>query len=136
MIFVDTNYFIRIIENDSEKQVKEAKALFLKGANQEVDLFSSSVVFFEIYWLMKSFYKKEKRELVDVLKMVQDMGFIKWENGKLLVEAVETMEEMEFDLEDAYNLAFARKSGASELASFDKRLVRRWAKIEITMMKW
>lgn len=124
MIFVDTNYFIRLIEKEDVDQHDAVEKLFLKGAKNEIDLGSSSVVFFEIYWLMKTFYKKEKNDLVAILKMVQDMTFIKWENGKLLAEAVEMMEKINFDLEDAYNLAYARKVGASEMASFDKNLVK------------
>ena len=31
MILVDTNYFIRFIENDNEKQVKIVQDLFLDG---------------------------------------------------------------------------------------------------------
>lgn len=128
MIFVDTNYFIRIIENAREKQTDEVRKMFFGGAKREVELSSSSVVFFEIYWLMKSFYKKEKKELVDVLKNVFDMTFIKWENEKILKEAVNTMEKINFDLEDAYNLAYAKKIGADEIASFDKKLQKVWEK--------
>lgn len=122
MTFVDTNYFVRIIENDNEIQVEGITKLFKRGAKGEEELVSSSVVLFEIYWLMKSYYGKKKEDLVAVLREVQAMSFIKWENEKILTEAVEMMKKTNYDLEDAYNLVYAKKVGASELASFDKRL--------------
>jgi predicted nucleic-acid-binding protein len=128
MIFVDTNYFVRIIENDNKTQVEEIKKLFLKGADRKVDLVSSTVVLFEIYWLMKSYYGKKKDGLVSVLRDVLDMSFIRWENNKTLTEAVETMKKTNYDLEDAYNLVYAKGIGAHDLASFDNKLQKVWGK--------
>lgn len=126
MTFVDTNYFVRIIENDNKVQVGEIRKLFLKGADRKVDLVSSTVVLFEIYWLMKTYYGKKKDSLVSVLRDVLDMSFIRWESQKILTEAVEMMKKTNYDLEDAYNLVYAKKIGVSELASFDKKLQMIW----------
>jgi predicted nucleic-acid-binding protein len=128
MIFVDTNYFVRIIENDNEVQVGEVKKLFLKGADGKVDLASSAVVLLEIYWLMKTYYGKKKEDLAKVLRDVLAMSFIKWEGQKTLTKAVEMMKKTNYDLEDAYNLVYAKGAGVSELASFDKKLQRVWGK--------
>jgi predicted nucleic-acid-binding protein len=128
MIFVDTNYFVRIIENDDEGQAKKAEKLFLKGAAGEEKLTSSGVVLFEIYWLMKSFYGKKKNDLTMVLRDVLALNFIKWGNGKVLTEAVEMMKKTNYDLEDAYNLVYARSGKADEMASFDIKLQKIWKK--------
>lgn len=128
MKFVDTNYFVRIIENDNETQVEEIKKLFLRGAEGLEDLISSTVVLFEIYWLMKSFYGKEKEGLTRVLRDVLAMSFIKWESQKILMDAVELMKKTNYDLEDAYNLVYAKNSGSKKLASFDMKLQRIWKK--------
>ncbi|MFZ3068776.1 MAG: PIN domain-containing protein [Microgenomates group bacterium] len=128
MKFVDTNYFVRIIENDNEAQVEEIKKLFLRGAEGLEDLISSTVVLFEIYWLMKSFYGKEKEGLTRVLRDVLAMSFIKWESQKILMDAVFLMKKTNYDLEDAYNLVYAKNSGSEKLASFDMKLQRIWKK--------
>lgn len=126
MTFVDANYFVRYIENDNELQVAEINKLFVKGASGEVELVSSMVVFFEIYWLMKTYYGKKKNDLVAVLRNVFNLSFIKWENQKKLTEAVELMKKTNYDLEDAYNLVYAKSVKASVMGSFDKKLQRVW----------
>ena len=126
MTFVDTNYFVRFLVNRESEQGIEAKRMFDKAAGEEIELFSSNVVFFEIYWLMKSFYGQKKEALVTVLRNVLALSFVKWENGKLLAKSVEMMKKVNYDLEDAYNLAFARDKKAGRMASFDKKLQRVW----------
>ena len=126
MTFVDTNYFIRFLVNRESEQGIVAKGLFDRAAEEEIELFSSNVVFFEIYWLMKSFYGKEKEELTTILRNVLAMNFIRWENGQILAEAVEMMRKTNYDLEDAYNLVYARDKKANSMASFDKKLKRVW----------
>lgn len=126
MTFVDTNYFVRVIENDNKNQVDEIEKLFLLGSKGKEELISSSVVFFEIYWLMKSYYGKKKEDLVTILRNVLAMSFIRWENGQILFEAVEMMKRTNYDLEDAYNLAYARGKKTVGLASFDKKLQMVW----------
>ena len=129
MIFVDTNYFVRLIENDNTVQVKIVEDLFVRGAEGKEKLVSSVVVFFEIYWLMRSFYEKRKENLVTVLKDILDMSFIKWENVEILTNAVSIMEITDYDLEDAYNVVYAKKNSADGLGSFDKKLQNIWKKI-------
>jgi len=129
MILIDTNYFIRFIENDNEKQVKIVQDLFLDGIHGKKKLISTTAVFFEIYWLMKSFYKKQKEGLEKVLRDVLDMSFIGWQNGEILTEAVEKMKNTGYDLEDAYNLVYCGKNKA-DLATFDKRLMKSWHRIK------
>jgi len=43
-----------------------------------------------------------------------------------LAKSVEIMKKVNYDLEDAYNLAFARDKKAGSMASFDKKLQRVW----------
>lgn len=122
MIFVDTNYFLRFLLKDDKVQFLEAKQLFEKGALGEVQLFTSLIVFFEIYWVLSSFYKKKKSELIKVLNDVLTLGFIKFENGEVLVAAVQFFSKNKLDLEDSYNLAYAKELGAKSFKTFDQRL--------------
>ena len=128
MIFVDTNYFVRFFVNGETEQGKLVKKLFEEGASKRAELSSSSVVFFEIYWLMKSIYGKKKDGLFAILRDILAMSFIKWESGKILTEAVELMKKTNYDLEDAYNLIYAKSVGSDELASFDSKLQKAWKK--------
>jgi len=44
--FIDTNYFLRFLLKDDEKQFNIVYSLFQKGINREIQLFTSVVVFF------------------------------------------------------------------------------------------
>ena len=128
MMFVDTNYFLRFLLADQEGQHQTAKTLFKKAATGEVDLFTSLVVFLEIYWVLASFYKKEKGELVDRLEGLLSMTFIDFQDRDVLSGAVRVFKETSLDLEDAYNLVYASANGARELKTFDQQLQKVYKK--------
>lgn len=125
MMFVDTNYFIRLLIRDDVSNVEKASKLFLDAANGMVELQSSLVVFFEIYWLLKTFYGQRKTVLQDRLLHLLKLK-VNWEQNDLIINAVKFMPKFNYDLEDAYHLVWAKAHGAKEIASFDKKLVREW----------
>lgn len=124
MIVVDTNYFLRFFLGEPYDQHAKAKTLFQKAARAEVQLATSSIVFFEVYWVASSFYRLEKAKIVAFLRNILKMEFIDLENRTLLADAVRTYGETPFDLEDAYNMAFAESVRAKELATFDVKLAK------------
>lgn len=125
MIFVDTNYFLAWLLEERDTQHRQAKELFKSAAESKKKLASSVIVFFEIYWVLKSFYAKKKTEIVKILTNLLRLGFIKWENLVLLTEAVATFGSTNLDLEDSYNLAFIRKKKIRSLKTFDKQLLKK-----------
>lgn len=124
MIFVDTNYFLRFLLKDIDAQHKKAKSLFSRAALGKVKAFSSVLVFFEIYWVLASFYEKEKDELVEILNKILAMEFIKLGERPLLEEAVQTFANTTLELEDAYNLAYAKANQAANFKTFDQKLAK------------
>lgn len=112
MIFVDTNYFLRFLLKDNEKQYRQAQSLFEEATLGKKRLFTSLIVFFEIYWVLSSFYQKKKPEISKVLKDILSLNFIKFENGELLTKTVQFFAKNKLDLEDSYNLVFAQEMKA------------------------
>ena len=127
MIFVDTNYFLRFLLKDVEKQHQEAKQLFLKGAEGQLKLFTSLIVIFEIYWVLNSFYQKKKEKVIAVLEKIFNLEFIKIERKKLLKKALKIYKKTNLDLEDCYSLSLAREMKIKEFKTFDTRLRREWS---------
>lgn len=127
-MFVDTNYFLRFLLADQEEQHKTARMLFKKAAAGEVDLFTSLVIFFEVYWVLSSFYKKQKGELVEKLEGLLSMTFVDYQDHDVLMGAVRVFKETPLDLEDAYNLTYASTNGATELKTFDQQLQKVYKK--------
>lgn len=125
MTFVDTNYFIRFLLKDNENQYTQAKELFYKAAQGQVELITSEVVFFEIYWVFKSFYEKPKSELIDILQNILRMNFIIIPQKDILENCLEIFQKTNIDdLEDCYNVAFAKKRNIKEFKTFDVKLAK------------
>jgi len=123
-MFVDTNYFLRFLLADVTSQYVKAKKLFKEAATGKVKLTSSIVVFFEIYWVLGSFYEKKKEELVKVLENLLEMQFVNWENKKLLIRSVEIYKKTDLDFEDSYNLMFVEFKKLKKVASFDVKFCK------------
>ena len=125
MIFVDTNYFLAWLLEERDQQHRQAKELFQEAAAGKKKLTSSVIVFFEIYWVLTSFYAKKKAEIVSALDNLLKLSFIKWENRNLLVESMAIFTATNLDLEDSYNLAFIRKKKIRSVKTFDKQLLKK-----------
>ena len=120
--FIDTNYFLRFLIKDDEKKFNIVYSLFQKGIDKKIQLFTSVVVFFEIYWVLSSFYNKKKNKIIDFLKNILKLNFIDFENKIILEEAIILFQKFNLDLEDCYNLAYAKLKKANEFTTFDKIL--------------
>lgn len=129
MVFIDTNYFLRFLLHDVDKQYKVAKQLFQNGALGKVKLITSIIVFFEIYWVLLSFYKKRKLELAKILNDILRMTFVELGERELLQKSVEFYAKNNFDLEDAFNLVYAKENKVSSFASFDQKLTKKFSGI-------
>lgn len=122
MIFVDTNYFLRFLVRDVEEQYQVVRKLFDKGVSGKDKLFTSLVVFFETYWVLSSFYQKNKQELVTKLAEVLELKFIKIKERESLEKAIKLFGHNNLSLEDAFNLVYSQKNKALRFATFDKKL--------------
>ncbi|MEK7593004.1 MAG: PIN domain-containing protein [Patescibacteria group bacterium] len=129
MKFVDTNYFLRFFLKDVNEQHKEAHRLFQKAALGQEKLTTSVIVFFEIYWVAESFYKLDKKTITSFLRSILKMEFIALENREVLTSALSLYEDTSFDLEDAYNLAFATSAHAADFMTFDVKLGKKFKNI-------
>lgn len=128
MIFVDTNYFLRFLLNDISEQHKQVKNLFLSGSEGKIDLITSTIVIFEIYWVLSSYYEKEKTEIAEVLEKILKLTFIELEERELLLNSLKLFVRADFDLEDCYNLYYAKLQKADSFKTFDKKLEKEFPK--------
>jgi predicted nucleic acid-binding protein len=124
MIFVDTNYFLRFLRDDVREQTDIVRELFNNASRGNVQLCTSTIVFFEIYWVLTSFYQTRKREVVKVLQGILAMSFIVIREREILTESVDVFAATNIGLEDAYNLAYAQAHQLREFRTFDKKLAK------------
>lgn len=124
MIFVDTNYFLRFFLKDIPDQYEKALKLFEDGAAGKTNLGASIIVFFEIYWVFTSYYKKTKKEVIIILNNLLQMKFVRFEQEKLLAKTLNLYAKQNIDLEDAYNIIYAKYVKASDFKTFDQKTIK------------
>lgn len=122
--FIDTNYFLRLLLRDNETQFQTVYNLFQKAIHEKIKISTSVVVFFEIYWVLTSFYQKDKKRCVSYLDKILQMDFLEIENREFLDKALKLYLEYPLDLEDSYNLAYYKNINLNEFATFDKQILK------------
>lgn len=120
--FIDTNYFLRLLLKDNKKQFEEVYSIFQQAVDHEVRMYTSVIVFFEIYWVLSSFYKKNKTKTINFLDKILGMDFLEIENRQILQETLFLFKTRNLDLEDCYNMAYAKNLGVDEFSTFDKKI--------------
>ena len=122
MIFVDTNYFLRFFLNDNQGQHLDASNLFEKASLGKVYLYTDLIVFFEIYWVLKKYYKVENIFVKQTLINICNMNFIELSEKQTLRDALHNFDKFNYDLEDAYHFYNCKAQKIDKIATFDKKL--------------
>lgn len=128
MIFIDTNYFLRFLLSDVDSQYKEAKNFFLKSSDGEFKTFTSTIVIFEVCWVISGQFKKDKVKIYDVLIKLLNFQFIEIENHDLIIRALDIYLKSNLGLVDCYNLVYAKSKKADDFVTFDKDLLKKLMK--------
>lgn len=126
MIFVDTNVFLRFLLEDNDRQSKEARLLFEQALEGKAIVFTSLIVYFEIYWLFISLFKKSREEVCTIFKNLLEMRFLIFAEHGIFETAIDIYQKTNLDLEDSYNLAYAKSNKAIEFKTFDKILLKKF----------
>lgn len=127
MIFVDTNYFLRFLIRDNKTQFLVAQQLFLQAAQDKIKLVSSTVVFFEVSFVLKGVYGKDRLKLSERLFKMLNLK-LDLENREILFETLGYFQQSSLSLEDCYHLAFAKQVKAKDFKTFDLKLQKAFAK--------
>jgi len=122
MIFVDTNYFLRFILRDITKQRETARKLFEEASAGKVKITTSTIVIFEIYWVLSSFYGSKKTFIVNTLEKILDLGFLELTERDVIEKALNVYKREKLSLEDSYNIAYSKIHQITDFATFDKKL--------------
>ncbi|MBU1088310.1 PIN domain-containing protein [Patescibacteria group bacterium] len=126
MIFVDTNYFLRFFLKDNQNQCKIAQKLFQQASIGKIKLFTSIIVFFEVYWVLKNIFSEKDPKVFSILFLILDMSFIQIPKRDLLKDCLTNIEFYDFDMEDAYNAIYALKNKTLGFKTFDKKLLKKF----------
>lgn len=122
-VFVDTNIFLRFLLEDISSQQTISRKIFEDGALGKIVINSSVIVFFEIYWVLKSSCDLEGDDLFEKLRQILKMT-VRFENCEILSKSVESMPKFGFDLEDSYNANYSETIDVDKFITFDQKLTK------------
>jgi predicted nucleic-acid-binding protein len=131
--FIDTNYFLRFLLKDNEKQFKVVFQLFEDTILEKTQVTTNIIVIFEIFWVLSSFYKQNKEEVIIKLQKIVQIPNIQIENREILSEALTLYSRTKLDFEDCYNICTAVKQKVDEFSSFDKDAVKEFSNTNIQL---
>ncbi|HRN70753.1 MAG TPA: PIN domain-containing protein [Candidatus Woesebacteria bacterium] len=114
-IILDTNILLRHFLQDIRTQSLEATRLIESIEKGEKTGYLSLLVVNEVIWILKRFYKIERKEYLPILLTLLQLNNIKTMEVKK--ETLEKMKKKEVDFTDVYLFEIA---GDRTIASFDK----------------
>lgn len=114
---IDTNVLVRLIVQDDEKQVADAKAFIELGA------WVSKIVLAEAVWVIGSIYRHAHSDIADAIEMLLSNSQIFLEDAEAVTAALaHYRKHPSLRFSDCLILEGARKAGYLPLGTFDRGL--------------
>lgn len=124
VIAVDTNVVVRFIVADHPQQFEQSKALFKRGG-----VLITLSVLLESEWVLRSNFNFSRDSIADAFSMLVGLESVSFDPPEL-IERVIAAHRDGVDFADALHVLSAELAGAEKLATFDKDLGRRSARIQ------
>jgi predicted nucleic-acid-binding protein len=121
MIFVDTNYFVRIFVADDEKQTEQAIVLFQRAETGDVKLMTLSHILFELAWTLSRRYKVSQMGIIERLEAIMAIPNLFVPDREIVNEALIRARLTESEFADSYILTAAERAGADNVATFNTK---------------
>jgi predicted nucleic acid-binding protein len=118
--FVDSNVFLRYLNKDECQHAATAASLFQKAKDGEVELFCGPPVFFEIAWVLKSFYKLPNADILDTLESILSIPNLKVFDTEYVAAAISLAREKDSGFADSY-IAVTAQDKNMGVASFNSK---------------
>jgi len=127
-VLIDTNFILRLLLKDIPSQFKKSRQLFKEIEDGEVFGLISILVINELIWILENFYEKERKDFIPQVLKVLSLKKIKILEIKKkdLIFILEKMMEENLDFTDLY-LLYLKKQSKHDIASFDKKLLKKTA---------
>jgi predicted nucleic-acid-binding protein len=119
---IDTNVFLRFLTTDKEKMPKSLLTFFSKLENGETKVFCLDLVFFQVIFVLKSFYKVEKEEIINKMLNLLSFDGLYMKDKRVIERTLEMWRNHPGDIIDCYIAANMEKSGEKEIVSYDKKI--------------
>ena len=129
--FADTNLFLRFLTQDPPDQARAAEVTLRRAAAGELTLITTPLVFAELAWTLKSFYKWPLEEIAQVLLALLNTPGLEVESTDRLIQTVVWFEEKNVDFIDAYHAAWLLEQSFNSVYTFDQKHFKRFSQLEV-----
>ncbi len=123
-IYADTNIFIRLFADDVPEQTRVSKRILEGLLEDKYELYLCDLVFAEIVYVLESYYKLEKKDILEKMFAILKFKNLLVENKSIIIEALDIYHDKNIDFTDAFMACHARKAGCNKIFSFDKDFTR------------
>ncbi len=118
---IDTNLLVRFLTEDDPSKANDVKRLLLKAAQGEIRLLIPSVVIAELVWVLQSFYKLERSEIVPLLNAILHTHGVEVSDKTVVSDAIAMYRNEAIDFIDAWIVAFAKAAEVRAIYTFDRK---------------
>ncbi len=131
--FADTNLFLRFLTQDPPDQAAASEQLLRRAAAGDLVLVTTPLVFAELAWTLRSFYKHPREEIARMLLALLNTPGIEIESSDRLIQAVIWFEEKNVDFIDAYHAAWLLEQPFKQVYTFDQKHFRRFEHLQVVV---
>lgn len=123
MIALDTNLLVRFLVQDDPEQARLATDL-VEQLTDDASGFVSREVLIELVWVLERAYRLGRAEITAALDGLLAATELQIEGADQVGPALELYRNEGFGFADLMIAAAARRAGASELVTFDRKVAR------------
>jgi len=118
---IDTNLLVRYLTEDDPSKANEVKRLLIAAAEGKIKLLIPSVVIAELVWVLQSFYKLERGEIVPLVNAILRTRGVEVSDRAVVSAAIAIYGNDAIDFIDAWIVAFARGAAVRAVYTFDRK---------------
>jgi len=128
---IDTNLLVRYLTEDDPSKANDVKRLLLKAAQGEIKLLVPSVVIAELVWVLQSYYKLDRKEIVPLLNAILHTHGVEVSDKPVVSNAISLFMAGTVDFIDAWIVAFAKAADVRSVYTFDRKHFKGIAEIDM-----
>jgi predicted nucleic-acid-binding protein len=125
VIGLDTNVLLPYLAQDDPVQSARATEIITSQLTEEEPGFVSLVIILEVVWVLKSLYKRSRREIATDIEMVLAADTLEVQNEQEVYHAVVALRNGTGTIEDALIGALGIWRGCSATLTFDEKAAQR-----------
>jgi len=125
MIALDTNVLLRYLAQDDRVQSPRATGIITRRLSEQEPGFVSLVTILEVVWVLKSLYKRSRREVANDVEMILAADTLEVQNEQQVYHAVVALRNGTGSFEDALIGSLGIWRGCSATLTFDEKAAQR-----------